>query len=139
MQRINEKIIELRLEEKVICVGRIEYEELPSYLHLGDVAVLPFLQRDVTECAFPGKVLQYLSTGLPTISVHLKGLEGTFPPDSGFLFVSNAEEMVSQCIEVLNNEDLHSSLSILGRRRMEEMCNWDIQSAKFLGQIRSII
>ena len=139
MQRINEKIIELRLEEKVICVGRIEYEELPSYLHLGDVAVLPFLQRDVTECAFPGKVLQYLSTGLPTISVHLKGLEGTFPPDSGFLFVSSAEEMVSQCIEVLNNEDLHSSLSILGRRRMEEMCNWDIQSAKFLGQIRSII
>ena len=139
MQRINEKIIELCLEGKVICVGRIEYEELPSYLHLGDVAVLPFLQRDVTECAFPGKVLQYLSTGLPTISVHLKGLEGTFPPDSGFLFVSNAEEMVSQCIEVLNNEDLHSSLSILGRRRMEEMCNWDIQSAKFLGQIRSII
>ena len=139
MQRINEKIIELRLEEKVICVGRIEYEELPSYLHLGDVAVLPFLQRDVTECAFPGKVLQYLSTGLPTISVQLKGLEGTFPPDSGFLFVSNAEEMVSQCIEVLNNEDLHSSLSILGRRRMEEMCNWDIQSAKFLGQIRSIV
>ena len=139
MQRINEKIIELRLEEKVICVGRIEYEELPSYLHLGDVAVLPFLQRDVTECAFPGKVLQYLSTGLPTISVHLKGLEGTFPPDSGLLFVSNAEEMVSQCIEVLNNEDLHSSLSILGRRRMEEMCNWDIQSAKFLGQIRSIV
>ena len=139
MQRINEKIIELRLEEKVICVGRIEYEELPSYLHLGDVAVLPFLQRDVTECAFPGKVLQYLSTGLPTISVHLKGLEGTFPPDSGFLFVSSAEEMVSQCIEVLNNEDLHSSLSILGRRRMEEMCNWDIQSAKFLGQIRSIV
>ena len=139
MQRINEKIIELRLEEKVICVGRIEYEELPSYLHLGDVAVLPFLQRDVTECAFPGKVLQYLSTGLPTISVHLKGLEGTFPPDSGFLFVSSAEEMVSQCIEVVNNEDLHSSLSILGRRRMEEMCNWDIQSAKFLGQIRSIV
>ena len=139
MQRINEKIIELRLEEKVICVGRIEYEELPSYLHLGDVAVLPFLQRDVTECAFPGKVLQYLSTGLPTISVHLKGLEGTFPPDSGFLFVSSAEEMVSQCIEVLNNEDLHSSLSILGRRRMEEMCNWDIQSAKFLELIRSMV
>jgi glycosyltransferase involved in cell wall biosynthesis len=71
-QRINAKIVELQLEDKVICVGRIEYDDLPSYLLLGDVAVLPFLQMDVTEYAFPGKVLQYLSVGLPTISVHLE-------------------------------------------------------------------
>ncbi len=125
--RINEKISELHLEGKVICVGRIEYDELPSYLLLGDVAVLPFLQADVTECAFPGKVLQYLSTGTPTISMHLKGLESTFPPDSGFIFVSGAEEMITKCVEVLENDDYRSSLSILGRNRMEEMCDWDHQ------------
>ena len=129
--RISAKIAELKLEEKVICVGRIEYDELPSYLLLGDVAVLPFLQMDVTECAFPGKVLQYLSAGLPTISVHLKGLESTFPLDSGFIFTSSPEEMISKCLEVLGDHKYRSSLSILGRKRMEEMCNWDNQVAKF--------
>ena len=129
--RIGAKIVELQLEEKVICVGRIEYDDLPSYLLLGDVAVLPFLQMDVTEFAFPGKVLQYLSVGLPTISVHLKGLESTFPPDSGFIFTSSPEEMVAQCLEVLGNHEYRLSLSNLGRKRMEEMCNWDSQVAKF--------
>ncbi len=138
-QRINVKISELHLEEKVICVGRIEYEDLPDYLLLGDVAVLPFLPLDVTEFAFPGKVLQYLSSGLPTISTHLKGLESTFPPDSGFVFVSDTEEMVLRCKEVLKNPELHSSLSILGRQRMEEMCNWETQVAKFYGLLENLV
>ena len=138
-QRINAKIVELQLEDKVFCVGRIEYKDLPQYLLLGDVAILPFLQMDVTEFAFPGKVLQYLSVGLPTVSVHLEGLESTFPPESGFVFVSSAEEMMSQCIEVLNNKDLLSSLSILGRQRMEEMCNWDNQVVKFEKQLLETI
>ncbi len=130
-QRINAKISELHLEEKVICVGRIEYEDLPAYLLLGDVAVLPFLQLDVTEFAFPGKVLQYLSTGLPTISTHLKGLESTFPPDSGFVFVSDMEEMVVQCIELLEDHQRRMSLSKIARLSMEKMCNWDTQVQRF--------
>jgi glycosyltransferase involved in cell wall biosynthesis len=138
-ERIRAKISELHLEDKVICVGRIEYEDLPSYLRLGDVAVLPFLQMDVTEFAFPGKVLQYLSTGLPTISMHLKGLERTFPPDSGFIYVSTAEEMFAQCMTVLDNHDYRSSLSILGRARMEEMCDWDCQVSKLENLLFSTI
>jgi glycosyltransferase involved in cell wall biosynthesis len=130
-QRIHTTITDLHLEQKVICVGRIEYDELPAYLQLGDVAVLPFLQEEVTEFAFPGKVLQYLSTGLPTVSVHLKGLESTFPPDSGFVFVSGTEEMIERCIEILNNQELRTSLSILGRKRMEEMCKWTVQASRF--------
>jgi len=138
-ERIRAKISEWHLEDKVICVGRIEYEDLPSYLQLGDVAVLPFLQMDVTEFAFPGKVLQYLSSGLPTISMHLKGLESTFPPDSGFIYVSTAEEMFAQCMTVLDNHDYRSSLSILGRARMEEMCDWDRQVSKLENLLFSTI
>ncbi len=130
-QRIDRTILDLHLEEKVICVGRIEYDDLTAYLQLGDVAVLPFLQEDVTEFAFPGKVLQYLSTGLPTVSVHLKGLASTFPADSGFVYVSSTEEMIERCIEILNNQELRTSLSKMGRKRMEEMCNWDQQVSKF--------
>jgi len=138
-KRINETVLELSLAENIISVGRIEYDELPNYLLLGDVAVLPFLQMDVTEFAFPGKVLQYLSSGLPTISVHLRGLEGTFPPESGFVFVSTLEEMVEKCITLILDKELRTSLSDIARTRMEEMCNWDTQTAKFLTVIGSVI
>ena len=130
-QRINAKIAELQLEDKVICVGRIEYQDLPSYLLLGDVAVLPFLQLDVTEFAFPGKVLQYLSVGLPTISVHLQGLESTFPPNSGFVFVSSLDEMVGKCSDLFENQDERVSLSIVARSTMEKMCDWGTQVRQF--------
>jgi glycosyltransferase involved in cell wall biosynthesis len=136
--RINQKISDLSLEEKVICVGRVEYDDLPRYLQLGDVAVLPFLQQDVTEFAFPGKVLQYLSTGIPTVSIHLKGLERTFPKDSGFVFVNTAEEMVFRCDEIINDPDLRASLSIQGRSQMEEMCNWVTQVEKFVDLLEEV-
>lgn len=129
--RINKVISELNLIGKVICVGRIEYEVLHTHLLLGDVAILPFLQTDVTECAFPGKVLQYLSAGIPTISMRLRGLESTFPDNSGFIFVSNTDEMIMQCLKVLNDDDYRSSLSLAGRRTMEEMCNWVSQVKEF--------
>jgi glycosyltransferase involved in cell wall biosynthesis len=137
--RLELSIRELGLEDKVILTGRIEYDELASHLHLGDVAVLPFLQLEVAEYAFPGKVLQYLSAGLPTVSVHLQGLESTFPPDSGFVFVSNTDEMIEKCIEILNDDELRVSLKKLGRERMEEMCNWDIQVNELLTVMKTLI
>jgi glycosyltransferase involved in cell wall biosynthesis len=52
------------LEGSVTVTGRIDYQDAPRYLALGDVAVSP--KRSATEAN--GKLLNYMATGLPTVA-----------------------------------------------------------------------
>lgn len=54
----------LGVADRVVFTGKIPYEDAPSYLKLGDVAVSPKLSA--TEGA--GKLLNYMALGLPTVS-----------------------------------------------------------------------
>ena len=54
----------LSLAEHVTFTGRIPYEEAPSYLALGDVAVAPKISA--TEGS--GKLLNYMALGLPVVA-----------------------------------------------------------------------
>jgi glycosyltransferase involved in cell wall biosynthesis len=54
----------LGLHEHVTFTGRILYEEAPSYLALGDVAVAPKISA--TEGS--GKLLNYMAMGLPVVA-----------------------------------------------------------------------
>ncbi len=54
----------LGLAEHVTFTGRIPYEEAPSYLALGDVAVAPKISA--TEGS--GKLLNYMALGLPVVA-----------------------------------------------------------------------
>jgi glycosyltransferase involved in cell wall biosynthesis len=54
----------LGLGEHVTFTGAIPYEEAPSYLALGDVAVAPKLSQTEGN----GKLLNYIAMGLPTVA-----------------------------------------------------------------------
>jgi len=55
---------ELGLNSHVVFTGRIPYEQAPSFLSLGDVAVAPKISA--TEGS--GKLLNYMAMGLPIVS-----------------------------------------------------------------------
>jgi glycosyltransferase involved in cell wall biosynthesis len=52
------------LQGSVTVTGRIDYQEAPRHLVLGDVAVSP--KRSATEAN--GKLLNYMAAGLPTVA-----------------------------------------------------------------------
>jgi glycosyltransferase involved in cell wall biosynthesis len=54
----------LGLGDHVTFTGRIPYEQAPSYLSIGDVAVAP----KVSATEGSGKLLNYMAMGLPTVS-----------------------------------------------------------------------
>lgn len=58
------RAIKLGILDHVRLTGRIPYQDAPTYLALGDVAVAPKLS--VTESA--GKLLNYMGVGLPTVA-----------------------------------------------------------------------
>ena len=49
-------------------LGPREYEELPGYLRLFDVAMIPFLINDITQATSPLKLYEYFAGAKPVIA-----------------------------------------------------------------------
>ena len=128
----------LGLQNQVRMPGRIEYDLLADYLHLGHVALLPFKQELVTHCALPGKVLQYLACGLPTIATPLDGLRSMIPADSGILYANDFYEMVAMAIDLLSNPYQQDRLCSRGIYQMNLHCNWKTQLQLFEQMIANV-
>ena len=124
-------VVSLGLQHQVIMPGRIEYDILADYLRLGHVALLPFRPELVTHCALPGKVLQYLACGLPTIATPLNGLQSMIAPDKGVLYANNLKEMAIIAEQLSSDSQHRNLLSTQGIELMNSHCNWQVQMRLF--------
>jgi len=55
----------------VHLLGRRNYQSLPAYCKMFDVAVLPFVVNELTLAANPLKLREYLAAGLPVVATQL--------------------------------------------------------------------
>ena len=94
------------------------------------MAILPFLQESVTNFALPWKVAQYLSCGIPTVSISLKGLVSVIPEGSGMLYTSDIQGLVRATFKLMEDDDVLAQLSLDARQTMVDLCNWDNQVTK---------
>ncbi|MGE5396230.1 MAG: glycosyltransferase [Chitinophagales bacterium] len=61
-------------------LGRKSYKSLPFYLQRFDVALIPFLENQISRGTNPIKLYEYLATGLPVVSRALPFAENLGPP-----------------------------------------------------------
>lgn len=135
--RLHQLVLTLDLQSQVIMPGRIEYDLLADYLRLGHVALLPFKQELVTHGALPGKVLQYLACGLPTVATPLNGLQSMIPPNQGILYANDSQEMANMAIDLVSKPDQQHQLASLGLDLMTLHSNWNTQIQSFEQMIAS--
>ena len=129
--RLQHLIAELELGSQIMMTGRIEYDDLADYLRLGNVALLPFSPGIVTHNALPGKVLQYLACGLPTIATPLHGLMSMIPQGQGVNYANDYSEMVNAAISLVKDADQQTLLSERGLVSLTQHCDWNSQIIKF--------
>jgi len=133
---LRKKVKELKLENKVIFTGVISYGELPDYLSVSDVLINPFEPTLVTNLALPHKVLQYLATGIPTVSTRLSGLFGSLGNDAGIYWVDSPEKIVETFMKVKQQNTLEKSgAAELGKKFVNDYFNQETT----LGGIESTI
>jgi glycosyltransferase involved in cell wall biosynthesis len=98
------------LQGRVIFTGFVPFDDLPRYMKLADVAINTLHPTLVAHVAFPHKVLQYMATGIPTVTTKLDGLYSAFGDDSGLTWISNANEAVARSIDLLAKPDMLESV-----------------------------
>ena len=136
IQRIS---VELGLQEQVIMPGRIEYNDLSDHLCLGHVALLPFKPELVTHCALPGKVLQYLACGIPTISTQLHGLMSMTGSGNGVIYSSSFRQMSEDAISIINDNESLQQMKKQGLDLVQKKCDWRIQVSDFENMIVTLL
>ena len=96
---LKQKAKELNIEAKVIFTGVINYADLPDYMSVSDVLINPFESILVTNLALPHKVLQYLASGIPTVSTELSGLLHSLGNEAGIYWVNSPKKVVEACLK----------------------------------------
>lgn len=133
---LKQLVKDLGLQISVVFTGFIQYDDLVSHLHLGDVAINPFTEEVVTKNALPGKVLQYAAVGLPTVCTRLDGIQGLLPEGQGITYAAPGQQFVSAVLRLVDDDAARRELAARARPAMEVKCQWDERTASFEGAIQ---
>lgn len=101
---LRELVSNLDLKDMVIFTGFVDFKELARYMSLAEVAINPLKNGLVAGAAFPHKVLQYMATGIPTVSTKLDGLYKAFGDSSGIIWAQDPKEVVQRAISLMDTD-----------------------------------
>jgi glycosyltransferase involved in cell wall biosynthesis len=129
----------LGISDFVTFTGRLPYEEAPVYLALGDAAVAPKLS--LTEGA--GKLLNYMSVGLPTVAFDTPVARQYLGPNGIFADRGNVASLVEQLVfSLFAPGDTPNSPQQRGRRlrhRARQYFGWDTAGDEIVKAYRELL
>lgn len=119
-------------EEWIQNLGWVAQDKMPSLYHNADIAIVPSLWVE----PFGITTLEAMASGLPVVGSRIGGIAETIVDGvTGLHFEpGNASDLAVALRKVLDSPDLRRSLGEAGRRRAEEVYNWDHVVDKFYAQ-----
>jgi len=139
MDELTRKVEELDLQDCVRLVGRIQFDQIPVYLAMADVGIVPFEMGLVSHAAFPWKVVQYLAAGVPVVATQLKGLQSVFSEGVGVTYASPQRPLLERVEELLADRGLADSIARRGIDFVDQNFRWEHNVSKFEDLIKSVI
>jgi len=101
-EKLKTLIEKLNLEKHISFVGKVKNEEIPLYMAISDVFVLPSLSE-----GFPNVVLEAMASGLPIIASSVGGVPGIITDgENGFLVEPRNPEQIAKNVFLLLKDSL---------------------------------
>ena len=130
----------LGLEDNVIFVGRVSYEELPKYFRVGDIFAMPARTRNFgLEVEGLGIVyLEASATGLPVIVGSSGGApDALIQGETGYVVDGrNTLEIARQISYLIRDPESARRLGAKGRDWIESNWSWQLWGEKFAEVLR---
>ena len=122
------KAIERGLADYVTFTGKVNYEDAPRYLRLGDVAVAP----KVSETEGCGKLLNYMACALPTVAFDTPVSREYLGEHGIYAATGNAEALAAAILQLVVAPEHGRALGGWLRTRVVERFSWDDSGARLL-------
>ncbi|MCJ7605494.1 MAG: glycosyltransferase [Dehalococcoidales bacterium] len=132
--RLEELIGELNLRGHAAITGFQPYETMPQYMNLATVCINTFPNDEHTGDTFPGKVIQYLACGRPTVVTPQRALVNLLPEDAGIGYGEGAT-MAAEITDVLQSRERRKRMGEAGLAYVERTHTYDIISRQFEAEL----
>ena len=134
-KKLKKLVSQMKLEENITFVGRVNYDQLPSYFRLGDVFAMPARNR-YAGLEVEGLGIVYLEAGASGIAV-VAGDSGGAPDavrheQTGYVVDGKSKKEISSRITyLLKNPEVASEMGKAGRLWALEYWRWELWAQKF--------
>lgn len=124
------------MDENIIELAEISFEEFPVYLSMGDIAVVPLTTGSGTRL----KIIEYMASGIPTVSTEI-GAEGLPVEDGTHILISQdtGRNMIHRISTLIEDRRLQQKLIQNGRKIVQEKLDWNIVLKKYLNIYNTLI
>ena len=125
-----------KIENKIIFTGFIPYEDMPNYLQLADVAVIPSIWND----PFPTTELEAQAMGLPIITTRRGGIPEEVSEENAILLETDehfASNLASTVINLYENPQKRKHMSIASLKRAR-LFDKDIFAMNFFAALEKL-
>ena len=115
--------------DKIEFKGDVEYFEVPNYISLMDVCLLPFDMGKISKGALPLKLFEYMACEKPVISTPLESVKKSV--GNLVLYADSSEELKNHITKLCAKENLRLKLGVEGRYFVKENYDWEKISVHF--------
>lgn len=118
---MNHEFQQLLNEPNVLWTGSVPPLEVPQYMNLIDIGVMPYKPSPYNQAVFPLKLFEFLAAGKPAVGVHLPSTK-KYAEHAVYAHIetTGADDFIRAC-EELQYEENHQDR----RRRLAKTKDWD--------------
>ena len=103
-------------------------EELPKYISRFDIGMIPYQMNGYGQAAYPVKIMEYLSCGIPVVATDLPSLSGL--KDKKVIYTAKtSQEFIKKCRMAIKEND---RILRMKRIRIAKKYSWSKQILKYL-------
>ena len=110
---------------KVIIVGHRQHSEMPNFLSISDLIVLPQRKTLGTMAQVPGKIFEAMSMGKPIIATNVSDLPEILDGCGLIIEPKNTKQLAEKIEYLLDNEDVAKKLGKKARGKCIRKYSWD--------------
>lgn len=119
----------------ITFTGKVNHEEVPRYLNLGDVGVS--LKLSQTEAN--GKLFGYMAVGLPCVVFDTKTNREILGDTGIYAEYNNRNSFIDKIVYLLENEEEAKKYGRLAQKRVMEKYTWDNTFSNFIGIYKELV
>jgi len=130
----------LKLKNRVIIKASVPYKEIPSYIALADVGIVPLPRILWWRVSCPIKLMEYLAMQKPVIVTDIEAHQDILDSDNCGIFIpSHHPEAIAQGIVKAYRKRKHlKQMGRQGRIIVQENYTWKKQAVKLENYLNSI-
>ncbi len=141
-KQIEALIKELGIQDYVDLHGIIEPENVPAWLRLGDVGVVPYDVNSYTNSTVSNKLFHYMAAGLPVLSTDMKPTRRIIEEVQCGKIIplgSSYRDIAEIILRLKNSPDERAAMKERAIRAIREKYNWNIDFSHVLQSLWGLV